>query len=33
MQQKAMRQRFTWESSASQYEKVYRRAIEIKKAL
>jgi starch synthase len=33
MQQKAMRQNFTWEESARQYERVYRRAIKIKQAL
>jgi len=32
MQQKAMQQSFTWETSALQYEQVYRRAIEIKQS-
>jgi len=33
MQQKAMQLSFTWETSALQYEQVYRRAIEIKQSL
>jgi starch synthase len=33
MQQKAMRQSFTWKASAEEYEQAYLRAIEIKKSL
>jgi len=33
MQKKAMRQRFSWDDSARQYEQVYQRAIEIKQTL